>query len=106
MKKLFALFALGLLLSATLTTAADARWGDCPGHGRGGRGPGYGMLQNMDTNDDGEVTEAEAQAFHAARFAEMDADGNGAITKEEVRAHHQKVRDCVRDCAKNYGGEQ
>jgi hypothetical protein len=56
------------------------------------RGPDRGgarMLQRfdeVDTNKDGLLTEAEMQAFHAARFASADADGNGTLSVKELSA--------------------
>ena len=52
-------------------------------------GPG-GMLKHMDSNNDGEVTRAEAEAEAKARidqlFERLDTDGDGVITKEEIEA--------------------
>lgn len=43
-------------------------------------------LTEMDTNNDGQITQAEVTAFHAARFAETDANSDGAISQDEFTA--------------------
>jgi hypothetical protein len=58
------------------------------GHGRWGRW----MIQEMDANKDGKVTQAEIDAFEAARAAEIDADHDGKITPDEVKAFREKER--------------
>ena len=56
-----------------------------------GKGP-----RNIDSNSDGVITKAEANAAGATRlvenFAEIDADGNGELTREERRAHRKGSR--------------
>jgi Ca2+-binding EF-hand superfamily protein len=42
------------------------------------------MIAEMDTNGDGSVTKAEAQAFRDAKFADADTNGDGAITPKEM----------------------
>lgn len=42
----------------------------------------------LDADGDGQVTQAEMDAFKAARFAELDADGSGTVSAEEMAAHH------------------
>jgi len=53
-------------------------------------GPHGAMLlqkfDEVDANKDGMLTEAEIQAFHAARFASADTDGNGSLSVEELAA--------------------
>lgn len=56
-----------------------------------------GKGKKLDTNGDGVVTYAEAEAAGAERFLEhfdsIDANGNGEVTREEVKAHHQQRRE-------------
>lgn len=47
-------------------------------------------FEQIDTNADGFIDEAEIIAARDARFAEMDANGDGAIDAEEMEAHHAK----------------
>ncbi|PTE13531.1 hypothetical protein C5F44_13330 [Fuscovulum blasticum DSM 2131] len=51
------------------------------------------MFENfdaMDTDKDGKVTQAEIDAWRAARFAEADADKDGFLSKEELVAMRLK----------------
>lgn len=57
------------------------------------------MLNQLDANSDGEVTEAEFTAHATARFAKVDTDGNGELSEEEqdnarevIAAERQKQR--------------
>ncbi len=59
-------------------------------------GPGA-MLDRMDTNNDGEVTRAEAEAEAKERidqlFERLDTDGDGVITKEEIEACREQFKE-------------
>ncbi|MGN6374576.1 MAG: EF-hand domain-containing protein [Sphingomonas sp.] len=50
------------------------------------------MLAKLDTNHDGVITRAEAQAAADARFAKMDTNGDGQIAKDEVQARRDAMR--------------
>ena len=52
-------------------------------------GFGGGMLAMADTNKDGQVTQAEAEALALQHFDKMDANRDGQITPEERRAGRQ-----------------
>ncbi len=65
------------------------------GHGHWGRG----MIQEMDANKDGKVTQAEVETFQAARAAEIDANHDGKITADEIQAFREKER-AKREAAK------
>jgi hypothetical protein len=67
---------------------ADDRGTGLGGHDRWDRW----MLQEMDSNKDGKVTQAEIAAFEAARAAEIDTDKDGKITAAELQAFHEKER--------------
>ena len=58
------------------------------GHGHWGRW----MFQEMDANHDGKVTQAEIDAFEAARAAEIDTNHDGKITADELQAFHEKEK--------------
>ena len=51
-----------------------------------GRGRGAAMLENFDTDGDGQLTQAEIDAVRADRLAEFDTDGNGELTLQEYEA--------------------
>jgi EF hand domain-containing protein len=54
----------------------------------------HGGMAKMDSNGDGKVTLAEAQAASKRRFERMDKNKNGVVTKDEVpdRAEHYFAR--------------
>lgn len=76
-----ALFALAALPIAA--TAQDRPRGECPG------GSPHARMLEADTDGDGNISQAEAAARHAARFAEMDANGDGVISPDERPAHRR-----------------
>jgi len=53
--------------------------------GRGGNRMGQ-MMENFDTNGDGQLTQEEIDTARAAKLAEFDADGDGQLTLEEYQA--------------------
>ena len=73
---------------------ADRRGGDGErmGRHRGKRGGGMKMLANIDTDNDGAITQAEFEAAALARFDRADANGDGTVSAEERRAAHQARR--------------
>ncbi len=73
------LLALGIAL-ASVPIMAEAR---------GDKGPRINFEQ-LDTNSDGEVTQAEMDAHRNARFASADTNGDGALSKEEMLARAQE----------------
>jgi hypothetical protein len=84
-----AIAAVGIAaLLATRSFADDRPMG--PDGGPGHRG--HWLFQEMDTNKDGKISQAEIQAFEAARAAEIDANHDGVITADEVRAFREKER--------------
>jgi hypothetical protein len=68
-------------LIGTRSFADSHAMGPDGGHGRWG----HWMFQEMDANKDGKVTQAEIDAFEAARAAEIDADHDGKITPTRSR---------------------
>lgn len=54
-------------------------------------GPGMRMsFEEMDTDGNGEITQAEMEAMKAARFTSADTDGDGALSLEELTAQGMK----------------
>lgn len=50
------------------------------------------MMEKMDADKDGIITEAEHATFASERFKAMDADGDGKVTAEEMqKQHHEKM---------------
>ena len=47
---------------------------------------GHEMLQNIDTNNDGALSQEEINAAVNSRFAEFDADKNGSLSLQEFEA--------------------
>ena len=58
-------------------------------HGPGGFGGG--MIAMADTNKDGQVTQAEAEAMALQHFDQMDTNRDGQVTPEERRAGRQMM---------------
>jgi Ca2+-binding EF-hand superfamily protein len=78
-------FGKTLMIAATAATVAVATPVLAAGMGGGmdGRMPGF---LAADTDKDGAISRAEADALHAERFSTADADGDGTITRDEMRA--------------------
>lgn len=45
-----------------------------------------GLFERLDTNQDGQITRAEAEAHRDARFVAADTDADGFLTAEEILA--------------------
>lgn len=96
MKKL-SLFIFAVLVAASFTNSADARYGKKYKGGEAGYKNGgkrqYFKMKYMDENQDGEVSFEEFEAHHKARkgtkefrqeqFKMLDADKDGQISKTE-----------------------
>ena len=84
-----------LLMAATaaLITAGGSAWaGHHEGDGEHKRGHG-GMMEKMDTNEDGMISKDEFLAKHAAHFDKMDKDGDGNISKDEMSAAREQMKE-------------
>lgn len=46
------------------------------------------MMSHLDTDGDGQVSQAELDAMAAKRFSRMDANGDGSLTPDEMRRGH------------------
>lgn len=73
-----------ILLAATAAFLSTSALAQTPPEG--GRGGGAGFLMRADTNGDGVVTWAEAQAAAVQRFQKMDANHDGVLTADEMPA--------------------
>jgi hypothetical protein len=76
----------GVALAQSMGDGMMRGQGMMQGRGMGGDGP-MAQFDRFDADGDGRVTEAEIEAFRAARFAELDADGNGAVSRQEFIDH-------------------
>ncbi|WP_241699795.1 EF-hand domain-containing protein [Tabrizicola fusiformis] len=56
-----------------------------------------GMFALMDTDKDGKVTQAEIDAFKAARFAEADTDKDGKLSPAELLVMREKAETARRE---------
>lgn len=82
MNKLNTLLLISLLAASPLALANHDGMGDhCGRHGAG-------MLSDADTNKDGSIDKAEAQALHEKQFDKMDANHDGKLSKDEISAAH------------------
>src|SRR4051812_48812897 len=75
--------------------------GDGPGRDRPGFGPRAGgmrgpMIERMDSNHDGRVSLAEAEARALQAFDRADANHDGIVTPEERQAAHGAMRERFR----------
>lgn len=62
----------------------DRQWGQ--GGRRHGGGEMFGqMMQDVDANADGAITQEEINAFYTAKVAEADASGDGDLSLEEFQ---------------------
>jgi hypothetical protein len=88
---------LSAVLCGVMVATSVCAEGDAEGDGRRGRGPREGRgrhrFQEMDTNQDQQITFEEFKAFHEKRMKEMfekrDANGDGVLSQEDF----QKMRE-------------
>lgn len=81
MKK-FTLAASALTLALAMPLAAQA----------GGHKGGGPHLEKLDTNADGAITRAEAEASVLTAFGEIDANVDGQLSQDELKAAHEAHR--------------
>ncbi len=55
------------------------------------------MMEMMDADGDGLVSEREFTDAHRERFVRMDTDGDGQLSSAEVAAHHEQMRERWRE---------
>jgi Ca2+-binding EF-hand superfamily protein len=65
--------------------------------GFGGRAVAHGGMssetrfQEMDSNSDGKVSEAEHSAWASQKFTRMDTNGDGKVSAAEMNAEHERA---------------
>ncbi len=91
MRKTTALTSLTLaaLVAAGLSTAVLAQ--EQPAPPPAGEDVPMFLFDKIDADKDGKVTQAEIDAFKAARFAEADADKDGKLSPAELVAMREKA---------------
>jgi hypothetical protein len=89
-----------LLLASALAFSLPAL-ADIDGTGTACKRPGN-QFTNADSNKDGSLDKAEAQAMHDKHFDEMDANHDGKLSKEEMAACKQGGKG---GAMRNKGGE-
>lgn len=72
--------------SATYGYAADAMHGGHPMMGQGGMMSPDRMMEHMDTDRNGTISEAEFVDGAKQHFKEMDKNGDGQLTRDEIQA--------------------
>lgn len=74
-----------LITTLALSIAAGAAYAAGSEKHRGGHGPRINF-EEVDTNNDGKLTQAELTAHAEMRFDQTDTDKNGMISENELRA--------------------
>lgn len=85
-------FTLGSLLIAAGLTIPTITLAMHDGSGEHCMRKGASHFTEADTNKDGSVDKAEAQAMHDKHFKEMDTNHDGKLDKEEMKACAQHSR--------------
>ncbi|MCT4558285.1 MAG: EF-hand domain-containing protein [Pelagimonas sp.] len=88
MKKSIMMISGAVVMAVGLAGAAQAFGGKDHG-GRGHKG-GLFMFEQMDLNNDGQITKEEMAQAKEKRFTDADADGDGFLTREELTAQAEK----------------
>lgn len=88
---------LNTLLLASLLTASPLALANHDGMGDHCGRHGTGMLSDADTNKDGSIDKAEAQAFHEKQFEAMDTNHDGKLSKDEISAAHHHMGGAMHD---------
>lgn len=78
-----------ILLSSLLLASVAAIAAPAIADNHGKRGDG---ITRLDTNGDGTITRAEADAPRLERFAAADTNGDGALTQAELETHAEAER--------------
>ncbi len=77
-----ATFISAIVLSAVAVTGTSAL-------AKGGKDRKMPTFQELDADNDGQVTQAEIQAHRNARYSAADTDGDGQLSVEEMQAAAQ-----------------
>lgn len=94
MRTLLTLSVAAAAFSVSLVHAADAVSSAASGPAQG-RAAAAERFKALDTNGDGRISRAEAEAAPAlvAHFDQIDANKDGQITPKEFRAYHRSHKD-------------
>ncbi|MEP0520014.1 MAG: EF-hand domain-containing protein [Hyphomicrobiales bacterium] len=108
LKTTAAAVTIALIGAVGITASADAFGGK---HRDGGRHGGMGgfaqeMMQGIDQNSDGTVTEAEVEAQLLNVFAMVDGDSSGDVTMEELKAAQEAKREARNAERGDKGGDK
>lgn len=82
----FLVIAAGLSFASAASADHPGHGGHCMMHKKGG------YFTDADTNNDGSIDKAEAQAFHEQRFDEMDVNHDGKLDHDEISAGMRRDR--------------
>ncbi len=63
------------------------------------------LFKDMDSNNDGAISKAEFEAFHAKRFKDIDSNGDGKITREELQIQFRKMAERSRESFREHFNE-
>ncbi len=79
-----------VLASALLPMVGQAKPdGDAPREGKGKPPSPEQIIEHMDTNGNGTISQDEAKGPLGKAFDKIDADGNGELTEQELSAAHE-----------------
>ena len=81
-----ALVTAALLAAGLAAGVATAQQAQTPDQAPDQPGRWMAQLMLMDTNKDGQITKAEADAYRAGQEKAMDANGDGVISMDEMKA--------------------
>lgn len=76
------LLAAAIMIGGTVQGSAD-------GHGKGHRMGAVPSFEELDTNNNGRIEQAELAAHQKARFDRVDTDGDGVLSRDELAARMQ-----------------
>lgn len=81
------------LATASLAAVATIALPALAGPRGGGHGPGMmkERMEAMDTDGDGNVTQAEVDVHRAMMFSAIDVDQDGKVSEAEMTAHHEAM---------------
>nr|WP_306268058.1 EF-hand domain-containing protein [Pararhizobium sp. IMCC3301] len=103
LKTTIAASAIVLIGAVGLTAGAQATGSHRDGGNRGGGMGGFPqeMMQGLDQDGNGTVSETEAEAQLLKLFGTVDADSSGGVTKEEMKAAQDARREARNDDSEN-----
>ncbi len=101
MKKILMLSAAAMVVSVSPVFAADATppaaTAPPAAEHSDAKRPHRNMLEDVDTNKDGDISKQEFMTGAEARFAKMDANSDGTISKQEIEALRAKFKEKMKE---------